>query len=220
MNASEGTAEDRARAVEEYNDAVEQAARGLDFPHPVAAVRWVHIDQVQANDYNPNAVAPHEMRLLYTSISEDGYTMPVVTIYDPDIDRYVIVDGFHRYTTMRTQPDVYETTGGYLPIVVIDKPIADRVASTVRHNRARGKHSVSGMSNLVFTMLREGESDATICNKLGLEPEELQRLKYITGFAKLFENHEFSRAVLTARQVKAKAEYAKRHPDEKVPNHF
>lgn len=212
-----GTPAERAEA---YNAAVSAAAEALGFPHPVAAVRWVHVDDVQANDYNPNSVPSHEMRLLYTSISEDGYTMPVVTIFDPDLGKYVIVDGFHRYTTMRTQPDIYALTDGFLPVVVIDKPIADRVASTVRHNRARGKHSVAGMGSLVFTMLREGETDAEICNKLGLEAEELQRLKYTTGFARLFENHEFSRAVLTARQIRAKGKYAAEHPDETVPSDF
>lgn len=209
-----------AERVEAANRAARERAEALGFPHPVGAVQWVHIDRVQANDYNPNAVAPHEMRLLYTSISEDGYTMPVVTIRDEEADKFIIVDGFHRYTTMRTQRDIYDSTGGYLPIVVIDKPLADRVASTVRHNRARGKHSVAGMSNLVFTMLREGESDTVICQKLGLEAEELQRLKYTTGFARLFENHEYSRPVLTSRQLQAKAEYAAAHPDEVVPSNI
>lgn len=218
--------EDRAAAVAEFNRLTDEAyerlrdAGVLETEMPVARVRLVHIDQVQANDYNPNSVATTEMRLLYTSIEQDGYTQPVVTIYDPDLSKYVIVDGFHRYTTMRTQKDIYDSTGGYLPIVVIDKPIADRVASTVRHNRARGKHSVSGMSNLVFTMLREGESDETICNKIGLEPEELQRLKYITGFAKLFENHTYSRPPLSETQLRIKRKYKKDNPDEHVPTNI
>lgn len=206
--------------VERANALIREAYDLLGWEHPVGRVQWIHIDRVQANDYNPNSVAAQEMRLLYTSIEQDGYTQPVVAIFDPEIEKYVIVDGFHRYTTMRTQKDIYDTTGGYLPVVVIDKPIADRVASTVRHNRARGKHSVAGMSNLVFTMLTEGESDASICNKLGLETEELQRLKYITGFAKLFEGHEYGRPVLTERQMKAKAAYKREHPDEPIPTNI
>lgn len=154
----------------------------------------------------------------------DGYlmhnTQPIVTIWDQDAaggeGRYVIVDGYHRFTVMKKYTDIYETTRGYLPVVVIDKPIADRIASTVRHNRARGKHSVAGMGNLVFQMLTAGESDATICNKLGLEPEELARLKHITGYSKLFADREYSPVVLTRTQVKAKAEYKADHPDERI----
>lgn len=215
-----------SEAVERYNSAVRAAYDELcdlgmiSSEMPVAAVRLIHIDRVQANDYNPNSVATQEMRLLYTSIEQDGYTQPVVTIYDPEIDKYVIVDGFHRYTTMRTQRDIYDRFKGYLPVVVIDKPIADRVASTVRHNRARGKHSVAGMSSLVFTMLREGESDETICNKIGLEAEELQRLKYITGFAKLFESHQYGQPVLGETQVRIKRKYKQEHPDEHVPTNI
>lgn len=209
-----------AAAIEAANELVREAASRLPFDMPIASVRWVHIDRVQANDYNPNAVARNEMRLLHTSIAADGYTQPVVTIYDPDLDKYVIVDGFHRYTVMRTQRDVYDRTGGYLPIVVIDKPLADRIASTVRHNRARGKHSVAGMSNLVFAMLQEGRTDAEICNEIGLEPEELARLKFITGYAKLHEDHEYSRAMIADRQVKAKAEWNRNHPDDPAPKNI
>lgn len=192
--------------------------------HPVAKVRWIHIDKVQANDYNPNSVANQEMKLLWTSISEDGYTQPVVAIFDPDAGggegRYVIVDGFHRYSIMRVYPDVYASTGGYLPVVVLEKSIADRIASTVRHNRARGKHSVAGMGNLVFQMLQAGETDSEICNKLGLEAEELARLKHITGYSKLYADVEYSTPVLTSAQMKAKAAYKREHPDEHVPSDF
>lgn len=175
--------------------------------NPVATVQWVPIEKVQANDYNPNSVAPNEMRLLYHSIKADGYTQPVVTIYDKDEDRYVIVDGFHRYTTMRVNKDIYEANAGRLPVVVIDKSINDRMASTVRHNRARGKHSVDGMAEMVFAMLDNGWKDADICNEVGLEPEELTRLKHVTGFSKLFENAEYRRAWQTARQARYKREY-------------
>ena len=135
---------------------------------PVGNVRWVPFTRVHANDYNPNSVAKNEMRLLHTSISHDGYTQPVVTIYDEENDRYVIVDGFHRYTTMRLNEDIQAMTGGYLPIVVINKEINDRMASTVRHNRARGKHSVTGMASMVFSMLENGWGDEAICKELCL----------------------------------------------------
>lgn len=169
---------------------------------PINFVRWVPIEMVQANDYNPNSVATIEMKLLYTSISHDGYTQPVVTIWDESIQKYVIVDGFHRYTTMRQNQDIREKNMGLLPIVVIDKEINDRMASTVRHNRARGKHSISGMSSMVFSMLENGWKDADICNELGMEPEELLRLKHLTGFSKLFENVEYRKAWETKAQIK------------------
>lgn len=176
---------------------------------PVNFVRWIPIEQVQANDYNPNSVAKNEMRLLYTSILHDGYTQPVVTVYDPAIKKYVIVDGFHRYTTMRLNEDIATRNNGFLPVVVIDKPINDRMASTVRHNRARGKHSVSGMANMVFQMLENGWSDSAICKELGVEADELVRLKHVTGFSKLFENVEYKRAWETKRQIELRKQYEK-----------
>lgn len=178
---------------------------------PVDNIRWVKIERVHANDYNPNSVAKNEMRLLHTSIKHDGYTQPVVTVYDPENDRYVIVDGFHRYTTMRLNQDIRDTTGGYLPIVVIDKPINDRMASTVRHNRARGKHSITGMANMVFAMLNNGMTDEAICNELGLEPDELIRLKHVTGFSKLFENVEYRKSWETKNQIQIRKQFEKEH---------
>lgn len=174
---------------------------------PIDRVRWVPVDQVQANDYNPNSVAKAEMGLLYHSIKHDGYTQPVVTVWDPKIEKYVIIDGFHRYFTCRTNKDIRDRNKGCLPIVVLDKSINDRMAATVRHNRARGKHSVAGMSNMVFEMLNNGWEDAAICNELGMEPEELLRLKHITGFSKLFEDVEYKRAWKTRRQIRIKAEH-------------
>lgn len=174
---------------------------------PVNYVRWVPIEKVHANDYNPNSVAKNEMRLLYVSILHDGYTQPVVTVYDEQQDQYVIVDGFHRYTTMRLNKDIAERNNGLLPVVVIDKSINDRMASTVRHNRARGKHSVSGMANMVFQMLDNGWSDEAICKELGVEADELVRLKHVTGFSKLFENVEYKKAWETKRQIELRKQY-------------
>lgn len=171
---------------------------------PVDLVRWVPVDQVEANDYNPNSVAKVEMGLLLKSILADGYTQPIVTVWDAERQKYVIVDGFHRYFTGKQSPELRARTGGYLPVVVIDKPINDRMASTVRHNRARGKHSVDGMANMVFKMLDEGWSDADVCNELGMEPEELLRLKHITGFSKLFADTAYNRAWVTKNQIRIK----------------
>jgi ParB-like chromosome segregation protein Spo0J len=174
---------------------------------PVNFVRWIPIEKVHANDYNPNSVAKNEMRLLYVSISHDGYTQPIVTVYDHEKDQYVIVDGFHRYTTMRLNKDIADRNNGLLPVVVIEKSINDRMASTVRHNRARGKHSVSGMASMVFQMLENGWTDEAICAELGVEPDELIRLKHVTGFSKLFENVEYRRSWETKRQIQLRKQF-------------
>ena len=175
---------------------------------PIYEVQWIPIEKVYANDYNPNSVATQEMKLLYVSVKKDGYTQPVVTIYDEKKDRYVIVDGFHRYSIMRRYKDIYASCEGKLPCVVLKgKTMNDRMASTIRHNRARGKHSVAGMSNIVMEMLVNGASDLEVCNNLGLEAEELVRLKYITGYAKLYENNEYRKATYTDKQVENKMAY-------------
>jgi hypothetical protein len=183
---------------------------------PIDNVRWVPVEKVQANDYNPNSVATNEMRLLYVSISHDGYTQPVVTIYDQDLDKYIIVDGFHRYTIMRTNKDIYEMNNGLLPIVVLNKDINDRMASTVRHNRARGKHSTAGMGQIVFNMLQNGMPDDDICNELGLEVEELVRLKHITGFSKLFKDTEYGKSWETTQQIEIKKNFKEENPNDRT----
>jgi hypothetical protein len=147
------------------------------------------------------------MGLLYTSILHDGYTQPIVTIYDEKKSKYVIVDGFHRYFICLTSPDIRERNLGMLPIVVIDKDINDRMASTVRHNRARGQHSVKGMGSMVFEMLQNGWEDHDICNELGMQPEELLKLKHITGFSKLFQDHEYTKAWRTKNQLLKEKQY-------------
>lgn len=174
---------------------------------PVNRVRWVDIEKVCPNDYNPNAVARKEMGLLYTSILHDGYTQPVVTIFDEERDMFVIIDGFHRYFTCKTNKDILDRNHGKLPIVVLDKSINDRMASTVRHNRARGEHSVTGMSSMVFQMLENGWDDVAICNELGMSAEELLKLKHITGFSKLFEDAEYTRSWETKNQILKRKEY-------------
>ena len=162
------------------------------FVSPVYSVLRVPIDKVYSNDYNPNAVAPPEMELLETSIWEDGYTMPIVTYYDKNEDRYIIVDGFHRYSTMKRSKRIYDREKGHLPIVVIDKQLGDRMASTIRHNRARGSHNIELMSTIVSELVEMGKGDRWICQHIGMSPDELLRLKQITGIAALFANRDFS----------------------------
>lgn len=161
---------------------------------PVYNVLSVPIDKIRANSYNPNAVAPPEMKLLEISIWEDGYTMPCVCYYLPDEDIYEIVDGYHRYTTLKTSKRIFERENGMLPVVVIDKDQTNRMASTIRHNRARGSHSIELMSNIVTELVESGMSDAWILRHIGMDKDELLRLKQITGLARLFQNQDFSEA--------------------------
>jgi len=167
-------------------------AHSEGFISPVYNVLRVHIDNVRANDYNPNSVAPPEMALLETSIWEDGYTQPVVTVYDDDADQYVVVDGFHRYLTLKTSERIYKREQGMLPIVVLDKTMENRMASTIRHNRARGSHSIELMSTIVAELVEMGKGDRWICQHIGMSKDELLRLKQITGVAALFQNRSFS----------------------------
>jgi len=159
---------------------------------PVYNIIAVPVEKIQANSYNPNSVAPPEMKLLYKSILEDGYTMPVVCYYLADIDKYEIVDGFHRYTIMLKHKDIYEREQGMLPVSVIDKPISDRMASTIRHNRARGSHSIDLMINIVQELIDSGMSDSWIMRNIGMDADELLRLKQISGLASMFKDKDFS----------------------------
>ena len=165
-----------------------------EFLSPVYNVKAVPIDKVKANEYNPNRVAPPELKLLELSIWEDGYTQPVVCYYDNDKDEYIIVDGFHRYTIMKTSQRIHEREKGMLPIVIIDKALGERMASTIRHNRARGSHNVDLRSNIVAELVEMGKSDAWICKNIGMSADEVLRLKQSTGLASLFKDEEFSRS--------------------------
>lgn len=193
--------------IDRANEVVSCLASVVGWSHPVSKVQWVPIEKVEPNDYNPNTVAKVEMKLLDLSITEDGYTQPVVTYYDQERDKYVIVDGFHRYFVMKANPRIASTTGGRLPVVVIEKSISERMASTVRHNRARGKHTVMGMASLVDRMGNDGCKDAEICNALGLEPQELHRLRCKAGIAHLFAKAEYSNAWETIGQIRIRREY-------------
>lgn len=161
---------------------------------PVYNVKAVPLDKIKANAYNPNSVAPPEMKLLEKSIREDGYTMPIVCYYVEEGDYYEIVDGFHRYTVMTRCKDIRERECGCMPVVVIEKDIGNRMASTIRHNRARGSHSIELMSNIVADLVESGMSDAWIVKNIGMDADELLRLKQITGLAALFKDKSFSKA--------------------------
>lgn len=165
-----------------------------NFKSPVYGIKPVPIDKIQANTYNPNHVAPPEMKLLYESIKNDGYTMPIVCYYLKNEDKYEIVDGYHRYTVMLTHKDIYERERGLLPVSVIDKPVSDRMASTIRHNRARGEHSIELMTNIVAELSKSGMSDAWIMKNIGMDAEELLRLKQLSGLQELFKDKDFSKS--------------------------
>jgi ParB-like chromosome segregation protein Spo0J len=163
--------------------------------NPVECVQWVKADEVIANDYNPNSVAPPEMELLHTSIQEDGYTQPIVVWYHDGI--YEVVDGFHRNRVGKEYADIRERIHGYLPVVVINndrEDKGDRIASTIRHNRARGKHRVEAMSDIVIELKRRNWSDKKIAKELGMDADEVLRLTQITGLAEMFADKDFSQA--------------------------
>lgn len=163
---------------------------------PVDCVLWIESNDVYANDYNPNNVAPPEMRLLKHSIKEDGYTQPIVTCKDKSC-QYEVVDGFHRTRVGKESKEVKARLKGRLPITVINperENKSDRIAATIRHNRARGRHMVDAMSDIVLDLSRRNWSDKKISKELGMEPDEVLRLKQITGLAELFADHEFSEA--------------------------
>ncbi len=166
------------------------------YKSPVYEIKAVPIEKIRPNNYNPNNVATPELKLLYDSIKEDGYTMPIVCYYDAETDMYDIVDGFHRYRVMKEHQDIYDRENGMLPVSVIDKPLSERMASTIRHNRARGTHGVELMGDIVSELYKSGKSDKWIAKHLGMEQDEILRLKQVTGLAELFKNQEFSRAWL------------------------
>lgn len=160
---------------------------------PCDCVLWIRQDNIQANEYNPNYVASPEMKLLYQSIKSDGYTMPIVT-YDLKDGNREIVDGFHRNRIGREHADIQKRVYGYLPVSTIDKPTDERMASTIRHNRARGTHGIRPMSDIILDLSKRGWDDAKICEKLGMELDEVIRLKQITGLKEAFSNHQFSKS--------------------------
>jgi ParB-like chromosome segregation protein Spo0J len=182
--------------IEAMNEARERIhAAGPFAGEPVDCVRWVPHDKVIANDYNPNRVAPPEMALLQISIAADGYTQPIVSFRRDGI--FEVVDGFHRNRIGKECDDIRERLLGYLPLTTVNtdrEDYADRIASTIRHNRARGKHAISAMSDIVVELKRRNWSDAKIGRELGMDPDEVLRLAQISGLAEMFADRDFSEA--------------------------
>lgn len=179
--------------VKIYNNISQQLYDWLDVKHPVLNVQLVKVKDVQGNEYNPNKVAPPEMKLLKLSIQKDGITMPVV-IADQKKKRvpYVVVDGFHRTTVVRDDKPINDSLHGYLPVSKLNKSIEDRITSTVRHNMARGTHQVELSSKLVAMLKKHNWTNERIGIELGMDADEVLRLRQITGLAELFKNEQFS----------------------------
>lgn len=186
--------DDRMDAINEIRAALHEISPMKR--EPVDFVRWVKADKLHANDYNPNSVAAPEMRLLQLSIMSDGYTQPIVAWPDAD-GSFEVIDGFHRNRVGREVGAVKKRVMGRLPIAVINTDRTskeDRIAATIRHNRARGKHSVDAMSDIVIDLAKRNWSDEKIAQELGMESDEVLRLKQVSGLAELFANREFSAA--------------------------
>jgi len=164
---------------------------------PVDCVLWVKNGTVHANDYNPNSVAPPEMELLRLSISSDGYTQPIVSMLEDDNETREVIDGFHRNRVGKECEEIQSRVHGYLPVVTINEDrtkINDRVASTIRHNRARGKHKIDAMSDIVIDLKKRNWSDSKIAKNLGMDADEVLRLCQIGGLTELFSDKEFSKS--------------------------
>ena len=179
--------------VARYNQLTHLAAKHVGLPHPALSPQLVPCGDVKGNDYNPNKVAPPEMRLLHLSIAKDGITMPVVVADDPE-GGHVVVDGFHRTTIVKTKTDIRESTKGYMPVVRLNKPIEERITATVRHNMARGSHQVELTAKLVTALRKHNWTNERIGKELGMDPDEVLRLKQITGLAEAFADKEFSKS--------------------------
>lgn len=188
---------DLQERVEAINAIREQLHEVSPFKNePIDFVKWVSTDVVHANDYNPNSVAPPEMVLLEHSIEHDGYTQPVVAWPDSE-DTFEVVDGFHRTTVAKRSEMVRNRLQGFMPLVSIQNDNTDRndrIASTIRHNRARGKHNVNSMSDIVIELKKRNWSDTRIAKELGMDADEVLRLCQVSGLAEVFADEQFSKA--------------------------
>jgi len=179
--------------VSALNSLREKLHERSPFSEPVENIKWVKQDHVEGNDYNPNEVATPEMDLLHKSIKEDGYTQPIVT-YQTDDEYFEVVDGFHRMLIGKNREDIRERLYDHVPVTVIDKSLDERMSSTIRHNRARGTHQIRDMSNLVADLIEQGWDDERVCEELGMELDEVLRLKQVSGLKDVFSGHEFSQS--------------------------
>lgn len=191
--------DERIEAINHLNDHI---MRVHPIQHPVSVCYWVPADQVIGNDYNPNEVAPPEMDLLHISIQEDGYTQPIVVSYMSEIDKYLVGDGFHRKRIGKEKLDIRKSTKGYLPVAKLrEKTPGQLRATTIRHNRARGKHKVPDMVQIVADLLLTYDwTDEKIMKQLGMSADEVLRLKQQTGIAELFRNRQYSRSWTVAHK--------------------
>lgn len=199
--------DDRVEIINEIREALHDISPFRE--EPVDYVRWVKFESVHANDYNPNSVAPPEMELLRLSIASDGYTQPIVTF--PEDGKITVVDGFHRNRVGRECEDIRARVHGYLPVVRIregQEGRNDRIAATIRHNRARGKHNVTSMSDIVVELKKRNWSDARISKELGMDEDEVLRLCQISGLAEVFADEDFSMAWDSAIEVEDDMEIA------------
>ena len=184
------TVEEKVRI---YNSVSQQMYEWMGMNHPALNVQLVKADQVEGNDYNPNKVAPPEMKLLTLSIMRDGVTMPVVVAeQDKKNKPFVVVDGFHRTTVIKNNKAINESIYGYVPVSKLNKSIEERITSTVRHNMARGTHQVELSAKLVAMLKKHNWTNARIGMELGMDADEVLRLKQITGLAELFKDKDFS----------------------------
>ena len=178
-----------------FNQITQELYDWLGVNHPALNVQLVKADDVIGNDYNPNKVAPPEMKLLKLSIRKDGLTMPVVGGDTPkEKHPYTVVDGFHRTTVAQSDKGVRESLHGYLPVSRLNKGLEDRITATVRHNMARGTHQVELSAKLVTMLKKHNWTNARIGMELGMDADEVLRLKQITGLAEAFKNEEFSKS--------------------------
>lgn len=166
--------------------------------HPVDCVLWLKLEALSPNNYNPNHVAPGERALLRTSIETDGITQPVIAVKKKNDDRqHIIVDGFHRYDIVEKDKDIRDSLRGYIPVSLLSIPeedLSDRMASTIRHNRARGRHHIQAMSDIVIELSRRGWTDQRIGKELGMDADEVLRLKQVSGLLGLFGDRQYSQA--------------------------
>ncbi len=184
------------KKVQVFNELGDLLYAWLGLNHPALNVKLIKADKLKGNDYNPNKVAPPEMKLLKLSIKKDGLTMPVVAWKDPKGKKYshVVVDGFHRTVIAQKDKETYASLNGYIPVSQLDKDMEDRITSTVRHNMARGTHQVELSAKLVTTLKKHNWSNARIAMELGMDADEVLRLKQTTGLAEAFADKEFSKA--------------------------
>ncbi|MTH44858.1 IbrB-like domain-containing protein [Intestinirhabdus alba] len=183
--------EERIKAINELRIAIHKVSPFRD--EPVDCVLWIRNDRIAPNDYNPNNVAPPEKKLLLKSIEADGFTQPIVVAQSSQ-DRYEIVDGFHRHELGKDKAALKSRLHGYLPVACLERSRHDRMAATIRHNRARGRHQIRAMSEIVRELALLGWEDQKIGQELGMDEDEVLRLKQINGLQELFANRRFSKA--------------------------